>query len=163
MTTLRELRNDDCDLCLGRTEGRWWSHRTTSSLGPTMLLWLQRLYSIEWQGRWSSIYRRNLKKVAIMCHKILLEGLRRTWKGPVTKLGFLRQARSYFDTLIGIPWTTKKNQRFNYVALNVRKIREIKLENMMQGAIVVFFFFNVLSLHLAGTVEEYHKTHTRSG
>jgi len=33
----------------------------------------------------------------------------------------------------------KKNQRFNYVALNVRKIRVIKLENMMQGAIVVFF------------------------
>jgi len=42
------------------------------------------------------------------------------------------------------------------VALNVRKIREVKLVYMMQGVIVVFFF-NVLSLHLSATVEEYHK------
>jgi len=45
------------------------------------------------------------------------------------------------------------------MALTVRNIREIKLENMMQGASVVFFF-NVPSLHLSGTVEEYHKKPT---
>jgi hypothetical protein len=42
----------------------------------------------------------------------------------------------YFDSLIGAPWNTKNNQRFNYMVLNGNKIREIKLENVMQGAIV---------------------------
>jgi hypothetical protein len=68
-----------------------------------------------------------------MCLKTLLEEMR-TWESPVRMLG----ARCYYDSLRAAPWTTKKNQRFSYMALNGTTSKEIEEGSMIQGVIVDF-------------------------